>query len=113
MIGDVATLTWAPVQALNLSHYVIRYSPELTGVSWRSSGAQLDHVDATSVQIPTRPGTYLIKAVTRQYVPLNNTFLFIDLIYLVSLAPATVAARHALPALATASACRPQPSPTS
>ncbi|TNB46799.1 host specificity protein J [Martelella lutilitoris] len=68
VIGDVATLTWAPVQALNLSHYVIRYSPELTGVSWRSSGAQLDHVDATSVQIPTRPGTYLIKAVTRQGV---------------------------------------------
>ncbi|MAM09115.1 MAG: hypothetical protein CML23_01355 [Rhizobiaceae bacterium] len=68
VIGDVATLTWAPVTALNLSHYVIRYSPELTGVSWRSSGAQLDHVDATSVQIPTRPGTYLIKAVTRQGV---------------------------------------------
>ncbi|MBB4120683.1 host specificity protein J [Martelella radicis] len=68
VIGDVATLTWAPVKALNLSHYVIRYSPELTGVSWRSSGAQLDHVDATSVQIPTRPGTYLIKAVTRQGV---------------------------------------------
>ncbi|TCT42792.1 host specificity protein J [Martelella mediterranea] len=68
VIGDMATLTWSPVDALNLSHYVIRYSPELTGVTWRSSGAQLDHVDATSVQIPTRPGTYLVKAVTRQGV---------------------------------------------
>ncbi|WP_319520187.1 phage tail protein [uncultured Martelella sp.] len=66
VLGDIATLTWAPVEALNLSHYVIRYSPEQSGVSWRSSGAQLGHVDATSVQIPTRPGTYLIKAVTRQ-----------------------------------------------
>ncbi|WP_176086673.1 phage tail protein [Martelella sp. HB161492] len=72
ILGDIATLRWDPVAALNLSHYIIRYSPDLTNVSWASSAIQLPHVDATSVQIPTRPGTYLIKAVTRQDVESSN-----------------------------------------
>lgn len=63
ILGDISTLSWRPVTSLNLSHLVVRFTPSLTGASWGSSSVLLPHVTGTAVQVPTRPGSYLIKAV--------------------------------------------------
>ena len=64
VMGDQSTLYWRPVQSLLLSHYVIKFTPDNTSPSWGSAAVQLAYVDTTSVQVPTRAGTYLIKAVS-------------------------------------------------
>lgn len=66
VLGDRANLTWLPVLAVNLSHYEIRYSPQLSGVTWGSSVPLIERVATTSAQVPAMVGTYLIKAVTLQ-----------------------------------------------
>lgn len=66
VLGDLSTLSWQAVTSLNLSHLVVRYSPSLTGATWGSAAVLLPHVTGTSAQVPTRPGTYLIKAVNGQ-----------------------------------------------
>lgn len=63
--GAVINLEWGAVSDLDLSYYRVRFTPELTGALW-SWG--IDYVDkvgkpATSVSVPARSGTYMIKAV--------------------------------------------------
>nr|WP_248311417.1 host specificity factor TipJ family phage tail protein [Bosea sp. ASV33] len=65
-LADLATLIWDQVTQLNLSHFEIRFSPLLDGVTWGSAGTIVPRASGTQVQIPNRVGTYLIKAVTRQ-----------------------------------------------
>jgi hypothetical protein len=68
VIGDLTTLSWDPVTAVNLSHYEIRHSTLLEDVTWGSALPVILHVEGSIVQVPTRPGTYLIKAMTAQGV---------------------------------------------
>ena len=70
------TLSWDAVTDQNLSHYLLRWAREETGASWSNSSTVVDKVPrpGTSITVPTRPGTYLIRAVTKTGVQsVNNT----------------------------------------
>lgn len=63
----VTTLEWDPVANADLSYYRIRHAVETSGATWANSTTSVDKVPrpGTSVSLPTRPGTYLIKAVDK------------------------------------------------
>lgn len=65
IVGDVAYLSWNPVQVADLSHYQIRYSPLLTGATWGGASVLINQIGraSTSAQVVALRGTYLIKAV--------------------------------------------------
>lgn len=65
-IGDTSVLKWGEVFNLNVSHYEIRFSALLTGATWAASAIIVNAVPtgSTTVTVPSRSGTYLIKAVT-------------------------------------------------
>lgn len=62
--GAVITLDWDAVPDLDLSFYRIRYSPDLLGATWANSITYVDKVSrpASSVSVPARSGTYLVRA---------------------------------------------------
>ena len=62
--GAVITLDWEAVPDLDLSFYRVRYSPELLGATWANSLTYVDKVPrpASSVSVPARSGTYLVRA---------------------------------------------------
>lgn len=64
--GDV-TLEWNPVSAVDLSHYSIRHSPLTSGATWANSTTSVSKIGrpSTSATLPTRAGTYLVKAYTK------------------------------------------------
>ena len=65
--GAVITLDWEAVPDLDLSYYIIRYSPDLIGASWGNALTYVDKVSrpASSVSVPARAGTYMVKAVDK------------------------------------------------
>lgn len=65
IVDGTARLTWDAVADVDLSHYRIRWSKETTGVTWASAIDLVPRVarPATSVEVPSMVGTYLIKAV--------------------------------------------------
>jgi hypothetical protein len=62
--GSVVNLDWNPVPDLDLSFYRIRFSPDITGATWANSTTYVDKVPrpASSVSVPARSGTYLVRA---------------------------------------------------
>jgi hypothetical protein len=62
--GAVITLDWDAVPDLDLSFYRIRYSPTLSGATWANALTYVDKVSrpASSVSVPARSGTYLVRA---------------------------------------------------
>jgi hypothetical protein len=62
--GAVITLDWDAVPDLDLSFYKVRYSPEIAGSTWANSTTYVDKVSrpASSVSVPARSGTYLLRA---------------------------------------------------
>ena len=64
IVGADAHLTWDPISDLDLEHYVVRYSTATSGADWPNSVNLVDKVarPATSVTVPARVGSYLIKA---------------------------------------------------
>lgn len=67
VVNDVAMFQWAPATDLDViigGGFEIRYSPRTSGVSWVSSNPQITSIPgtATTVELPYRPGTYLIRA---------------------------------------------------
>ena len=62
--GAVITLDWDAVADLDLSYYRIRYSPSLLSATWANSITYVDKVPrpASSVSVPARAGTYLVRA---------------------------------------------------
>lgn len=62
--GSVITLDWEAIPDLDLSYYRIRYSPEFVGATWANSLTYVDKVPrpASSVSVPARAGTYLVRA---------------------------------------------------
>jgi hypothetical protein len=69
--AGITTLEWQPVDSGDLSYYRIRHATETSGATWANSTTAVDKVPrpGTSVALPTRPGTYLIKAVSKTGVP--------------------------------------------
>ena len=72
--GPVITLDWNAVPDLDLSYYIIRYSPDLVGASWGNALTYVDKVSrpASSVSVPARAGTYMVKAVDKSGITSVN-----------------------------------------
>jgi hypothetical protein len=65
ILGQEAHLGWTQVPDLDLAFYQIRYSTETNGTGdWANSVSLVEKVSrpATSITVPARAGTYLIKA---------------------------------------------------
>lgn len=69
------TLEWNPVIDLDLSFYRIRHAVETSGASWANATTAVDKVPrpGTSVALPTRPGTYMIRAYDKTGIASENT----------------------------------------
>jgi hypothetical protein len=67
IIGGDAHLSWQNIPDLDLAHYQIRYSTQTSGATWGNSVSLVEKVarPATSVTVPARVGSYLIKAVDK------------------------------------------------
>ena len=72
--GATIHLEWQPVPDLDLSYYSIRHSREEGGGSWANATTAVDKVPrpATAVSLPTRPGTYHVRAVDKSAVASTN-----------------------------------------
>ena len=68
------TLEWSPVTDLDLSFYRIRHAVETTGATWADATTAVDKVPrpGTSVALPTRPGTYMIRAYDKTGIASQN-----------------------------------------
>ena len=68
------TLEWEPVTDLDLSFYRIRHAIEQVSATWANSTTAVDKVPrpGTSVALPTRPGSYLIRAYDKTGVASEN-----------------------------------------
>ncbi len=68
IVGTNAHLTWTAITDLDLAYYQIRYAKETDGTAdWQNSVNLVTKVSrpATSISVPARAGTYLIKAVDK------------------------------------------------
>lgn len=61
------TLSWDASSDTDLSYYVIRHSVDETGATWANSVLYVQKVarPATTVTVPAKPGTYMVKAVDK------------------------------------------------
>lgn len=64
LVGPVVNLSWDAIPDTDLSYYRIRHSVLESGASWSGSTVCAEKVPrpATSVAVPARSGTYLIRA---------------------------------------------------
>jgi hypothetical protein len=65
IVGQEAHLSWNQIPDLDLAYYQIRFSEEIDGTAdWQNSVNLVSKVSrpATSISVPARAGTYLIKA---------------------------------------------------
>jgi len=62
--GATINLDWDALGSLDLSYYLVRHSTAEAGATFGSATTAVPKVSrpATSVSVPTRPGTYMIKA---------------------------------------------------
>ena len=67
IIGRDAHLSWTQIPDLDLAYYAIRFSTLTSGAEWQNSVSLVEKVarPATSVTVPARIGSYLIKAVDK------------------------------------------------
>jgi len=67
IVNSDAHLSWEQIPDVDLSHYQIRYSTETSGAEWQNSVSLVEKVSrpATSITVPARIGTYLIKAIDK------------------------------------------------
>jgi hypothetical protein len=68
IVGQQAHLGWTQIPDLDLAFYQLRFSEETDGTAdWQNSVALVEKVSrpATSISVPARRGTYLIKAVDK------------------------------------------------
>ena len=68
VVGQEAHLGWTQISDLDLAFYSLRFSEETDGTAdWQNSVALVEKVSrpATSISVPARAGTYLIKAVDK------------------------------------------------
>ncbi len=67
IVGQEAHLSWEAVADLDLAYYEIRFTTDLSNPEWINSVALVKKVSrpATSITVPARVGSYLIKAVDK------------------------------------------------
>jgi hypothetical protein len=68
IVGEEAHLSWEQIPDLDLAYYQLRFSEETDGsADWQNSVNLVSKVSrpATSISVPARAGTYLIKAVDK------------------------------------------------
>lgn len=67
VVGNTLHLTWAPVSDLDLSHYKVRYSALTSGASYQDAIDVIKKISrpANSITLPSKTGTYFIKAVDK------------------------------------------------
>jgi hypothetical protein len=67
IIGGDAHLSWQQITDLDLAYYQIRFSTLTSGASWGNSVSLVEKVarPATSITVPARVGSYLVKAVDK------------------------------------------------
>jgi hypothetical protein len=67
IVGQDAFLSWDPVDVLDLSYYVVNFSTLTSGAEWSNSVPLVTKISrpGTSVTVPARVGSYLIKAVDK------------------------------------------------
>jgi len=68
ILGQEAHLSWEQIPDLDLAYYNLRFSEATDGTAdWQNSVALVEKVSrpATSISVPARTGTYLIKAVDK------------------------------------------------
>jgi len=68
IVGQEAHLGWEQIPDLDLAYYNLRFSKETDGsATWENSVALVEKISrpATSISVPARQGTYLIKAVDK------------------------------------------------
>jgi predicted phage tail protein len=68
IVGQEAHLSWNQIPDLDLAYYQLRFSEETDGsADWQNSVNLVSKVSrpATSISVPARAGTYLIKAVDK------------------------------------------------
>ena len=67
IVGQDAFLSWDPVDVLDLSYYVVNFSNVTSGAEWSNSVPLITKISrpGTSVTVPARVGSYLIKAVDK------------------------------------------------
>lgn len=72
--GDTINLSWDAVPDLDLSYYAVRHAKETSGASWSGSISYVEKVarPSTEVSVPSRAGTYLVKAVDKTGVQSVN-----------------------------------------
>ena len=67
VVGDQALLSWSAIPDLDLDYYQIRFSTDTITPSWINSFDLVDKIGrpATSITVPLKTGSYLIKAVDK------------------------------------------------
>jgi hypothetical protein len=67
VVGDQAILGWTAIPDLDLDYYQLRFSTDLSTPSWLNSFDLVDKIGrpATSITVPLKSGSYLIKAVDK------------------------------------------------
>jgi hypothetical protein len=68
IVGQEAHLSWSQIPDLDLAYYQLRYSTSTNGTAdWQNSVNLVSKVSrpATSISVPARAGSYLIKAVDK------------------------------------------------
>ena len=67
IVNSDAHLSWEQIPDVDLSHYQIRYSTLTSGAEWQNSVSLVEKVSrpATSITVPARTGSYLIKAIDK------------------------------------------------
>ena len=81
LVGSTLFFSWRPVDDLDLSHYEIRRSDNITGVSWANSSTVIEKVarPSTTATVVAKSGTYSIKAYDKIGNPsVDATFLTIN-----------------------------------
>lgn len=65
IINGQAELSWTPVSDLDLSHYVVRHTPDTTSATFEEGQILAEKVSkpASTISLPAKTGTYMIKAV--------------------------------------------------
>ena len=83
IVGQDAHLSWKQIPDLDLAYYQIRYSTLTTGATWINSVSLVEKVarPATTVTVPARVGSYLIKAVDKAgNLSVNETIISTNLL---------------------------------
>src|SRR5210317_1008983 len=68
IVGQEAHLSWSQIPDLDLAYYQLRFSEATDGTAdWQNSVALVEKISrpATSISVPARQGSYLIKAVDK------------------------------------------------